>query len=727
MDKRKLSKIPREQATPEMMKVAERLGGRSHIATASLIEDKKILQLTFYRTDQLREGKPEADFRTFLSDSDYITQDLKVSKVKWLTSSFSGMWNFSLLDYVWDSKNNKSSYRENVFIWSDEELKIMEDFFNKYINPEDEYKPWSAIHRFQCEVKEKRLAAKHKKETDKIDAVMNPIKDAPEEFFDWVWEKGMSFSRYLIYKEEKRGKAVCECTHCKEVGVVDRKDIRLRNNEKGICPFCGSRVTIKARGRMPAQILDERWFLYVDPTETGFVLRYFKANRRIRSDSYIDLLINKGRIEQSVYEYSRAIYTFPNGKPKYVSYEWGVYKQRGLPRWCPDAGNINCMECILYPGNLPQAWEHTPMRYSALEVLSANIPTVSLRYEDAIEKYLRFPKLEWLCKMGLNNLARNVINNRYSSDMVGKINYKGKTIFEILELTKVNTRVLQAVDGDHYLLRLLQVSQQIGLQFKPEQLQEYYETFECNTELLKQANRKVSLHKLVKYISEESERYPLGDKGGCWQYSYMRYKEREDPRIERKRNMAKDWLEYLGWCKKLNYDLDNMFIYMPTNFKKVHDRTYKEYQEQQDRIAAEERKRREREAAKRMKRIKQAMEDIFNKNAGVDAFAIIGKGLMLMVPKSADEIKAEGTALHHCVGTYVERVAKGETMILFVRKVDAPDEPYYTLEWNGSKVIQCRGFKNCDMTPEVKAFVNVFEKKMQDAVSRKEYAGRRAG
>lgn len=718
MDKRKLSKIPREQATPEMMKVAGRLGGKSHIVTASLIEDKKILQLTFYRTAQLRERKPEADFRTFLSDSDYITQDLKVSKVKWLTASFSGMWDFSLLDHVWDSKNNKSSYRENVFIWSDEELKIMEDFFSKYISPEDKYKPWSAIHRFQREVMEKRLAAKHKKETDKIDAVMDPIKDVPEEFFDWVWEKGMSFSRYLIYKEEKRGKAVCECTHCKKVGVVDRKDIRLRNNEKGICPFCGSRVTIKARGKMPAQILDERWFLYVDPTENGFVLRYFKASRHIRSDSYIDLLI-KGRIEQSADEYSRAIYTFPNGKPKYVSYEWGVYKQRGLPRWCPDAGNINCMECILYPGNLPQAWEHTPMKYSALEVLSANIPTVSLRYEDAIEKYLKFPKLEWLCKMGLNNLARNVINDRHYSGMVGKINYKGKTIFEILGITKVNTRVLQAVDGDHYMLRLLQVSQQIGLQFKPEQLQEYYETFECNTELLKQANRKVSLHKLVKYISKESERYPLGDKGGCWQCSYMRYKEREDPRIERKRNMAKDWLEYLGWCKELKYDLDNMFIYMPTNFKKVHDRTYKEYQELQDRIAAEERKRREREAAKRMKRTRQAMEDIFKKNAGVDAFAITGKGLMLMVPKSADEIKAEGTALHHCVGTYVERVAKGETMILFVRKIDAPNEPYYTMEWNGSKVVQCRGFKNCDMTPEVKAFMQVFENKMLAAMAKK--------
>lgn len=556
---------------------------------------------------------------------------------------------------------------------------------------------------------------------------MAPIKEAPDEFFNWIWDEGMSFSRYLIYKEVKKGKALCECTHCRKTGVVDRTDIRLRNNEKGICPFCGSKVTIKARGRMPAQIHDERWFLYVDPTEDGFVLRYFKANRHIKSDSYIDVLWNGDRIEQNVHEYSRAIYTFPNGKPKYVSYEWGVYKQRGLPRWCPDTGNVACMECILYPGNLPQAWEHTPMKYSALEVLSANIPTVSLRYEDAIEKYLKFPRLEWLCKMGLNNLAKNVINSRYNGHMVGKINYQGKTVFEILGLTKVNTRVLQAVDGDHNILRLLQVSQQTNLQFKPGQLQEYYETFGCNTELLKQANRKVSLHKLVKYITKESEHYPLGDKGGCWKYSYMRYTEREDPRIERKQNMAKDWLEYLDWCKKLKYDLNNMFIYMPTNFRKVHDRTYKEYQEARDRIAAEEKERRERKAARQMELAKQAMQEIFTKNEGVDAFSIKGKGLMLVAPRTADEIRAEGAALHHCVGTYVDRVAEGKTMILFIRKTDDPGKPFYTMEWRDNKVAQCRGFKNCNMTPEVKAFVNVFEKKMQDAVGRKEYAGRRAG
>ena len=100
----------------------------------------------------------------------------------------------------------------------------------------------------------------------------------------------------------------------------------------------------------------------------------------------------------------------------------------------------------------------------------------------------------------------------------------------------------------------------------------------------------------------------------------MRYKEREDPRIERKQNMAKDWLEYLGWCKKLKYDLENMFIYMPKNFKAVHDRTYKEYQAQQDKIAAEEKHRREEAAKRAMEETRKALQEILKQNQGERRF-----------------------------------------------------------------------------------------------------------
>ncbi len=713
MDKRKLSKMPRIQATEEMCNAAKRLGSIEHIVTASLNED--VVQMNFYRVANLLAGQKEAEFRTFLSKDDYITQDLSTEKTKWLTSSFINMHNFAAMKHEWNNETHSGTWRTNAYIYRDEDFNILDKFFEDFKKTSDEYEPWSAIYRFQEWVLDNRLEAKHKKVTDIIDKRMEPIKEPAKEFYDWVWKEGMSFSRYLIYKGVGRDKAVCECTHCGHTDLVDRKAIRLRNNEKGICPFCGSKVIIKAKGVMPYRTNDERWFLYVDPQEEGFLLRYFHAYRHIKNDKSIEICLDKCRIEEYINEYSRCFYKFnDDGKIITESYEWGVYKQRGQSRWCPDVGNIACMECILYPGNLPTAWENTPMKYSALEVLASNIPTVALRYEDAIKKYLKFPKLEWICKMGLNRLAKNIISGmNYYGSLVGKIDYDGKTIYEILGLTKINTKILQEIDGDHYVLRLLQVSQTIGMQFKADQLKEYYETFECNTELLKQANRKVSLHKLVKYIEKESQSYPIGERHNCWNYSYMRYKERTDPRIERKQNMANDWLEYLEWCKELNYDLDNKFFYMPNNFKKVHDRTYEEYQALLDKKAAEEKVRKEKQAKRRMEKIKKAMEDIFKKNEGVDAFSITGKGLILKVPQSADEIRSEGAALHHCVATYVNKVAEGKTMILFIRKAKEPDKSYYTMEWNGEKIVQCRGFKNCDMTPDVKAFTKVFEEKMK--------------
>lgn len=716
MDKRKLSAMPRVEATPEMVEMADRMPGIKHMVTAELVDDNKILLLNFFEVSKLKKGKTEAAFRTFLSSDDYITQDLSVSKVKWITAAFDNMQNFHIWHHEWDG--NKYLHIPLVFIWSANDKEIMEKFFRSYSRKQDE-SVWDAIGRFQDEVKDARLAEKHRKVLAPIDLKMEPIGDPPQEFRDWVWEHGMSFSRYGIYKETKKGKAEFECTYCKKIGTVDRAKVRLRNNEKGECPFCGSRVTYKAKGKMSCQIIDERWFIYVDRQEKGFLLRYFNARRHIRNDSYIVGALNKNRIEETLYEYSRCFWTFIGMKPVKDSYEWGVYHQRGNSRWIPDEGKICCMECILYPGNLPQAWEHTPMKYSALEILAQNIPTTAFRYEDAMDVYLKFPKLEWLCKMGLNQLAKDAVRGFQYSNMVGKIDYKADTIYGILGLTKVNTKVLQAIDGNHYELRLLQVAQKYGIQMKPEQLKEFYETFECNTELLKAKNRKISLHKLCRYIEKESERYPIGDKNYCrWNYSYNRYTERKDPRIERKQNMANDWLEYIGWCKELKYDLSNMFIYMPNNFRKVHDRTAEEYKALQDKKAAAEKRRREEAARKELEQTKKAMAEIFKKSEGMDAFSIKGKGLILVVPKSGDEIRAEGEALHHCVGGYVESVAKGETNIFFVRKADEPDKSYFTMEWNHNKIIQCRGMKNCGMPPEVRAFTQVFEKKMQEAVKK---------
>ncbi len=87
-------------------------------------------------------------------------------------------------------------------------------------------------------------------------------------------------------------------------------------------------------------------------------------------------------------------------------------------------------------------------------------------------------------------------------------------------------------------------------------------------------------------------------------------------------------------------------------------------------------------------------------------YAFISNGLLIRPAATQWELTAEGDALHHCVGIYGERHAKGQTAIFFIRRVSRAKEPYFTLELDERllEVRQNRGNHNCPRTPEVEAF-----------------------
>lgn len=717
MNKGELAKVDREDATDEMVRFSERAAG-THIVTSREIE-KDLLMLTFYPIKNLKKGKKGAQIRTFFSKNDYITQNLTVEKVKWLTAAYDRMDCISLYEYHWDYQEKRSTWTPNMFFWTEADIGRTRSFFKEWSTENDE-RDWTAVERFQDMVRKRRLDERHAKETNPIDAVMATVKEVPEGFKRWVSERAMSFSRYLIYSPRSKNDALAHCTHCNGITLIDRTKIRLRNNEKGICPLCGSSVTIKARGRMPAHIRDERVVSFIEPRGDGFLWRYFLAHREVKPD---------GKTSDGLFETVRTFYKFsPDGQPCTSSYEYREYKQTGIVRWCTNEGYREYMCCTLYPENLPEAWKDTPMKYSALEILSENNPTLQINYANGIRRYRGFPQLEWFIKMGLYKLAAHLINKVHDDAFgyngqngIRGLRKEGKTIFEVLGLTKENTRVLQSIDGNIDELRLLQEAQISGYNLKAEELERFYKIFGCNTTLIRKENRKSTIHKICRYIEREGAEYRVGEQSHCWRYSYMQHKERPDIREERLQNCAKDWLDYLGWCKELNYDLSNMFVYFPKNFKKVHDRTAAEYQVLQDRKAAEEKRREEQQIKREAEIMKKFLAEMLKENTGIDnAFQIKGKGLILRVPRDAQEIKDEGAILHHCVGTYVDQVAKGLTHIFFVRKEKEPDTPYFTMEYNNGHVVQCRGRYNCAMPPAVKAFVKTFEQIMKNQEEKQE-------
>lgn len=81
---------------------------------------------------------------------------------------------------------------------------------------------------------------------------------------------------------------------------------------------------------------------------------------------------------------------------------------------------------------------------------------------------------------------------------------------------------------------------------------------------------------------------------------------------------------------------------------------------------------------------------------------------IIIPPKTPMELVTEGAKLHNCVGNYILDAAYGATVILFVRRKDYPETPFYTLEVKDGVFVQCRGFGNKRMDDMLQRFIERF-------------------
>jgi hypothetical protein len=82
-------------------------------------------------------------------------------------------------------------------------------------------------------------------------------------------------------------------------------------------------------------------------------------------------------------------------------------------------------------------------------------------------------------------------------------------------------------------------------------------------------------------------------------------------------------------------------------------------------------------------------------------------------PEKPEDLAVEGFELRHCVKSYIDRVANGQTNVLFIRKKNELDKPFFTVELTNDRVIrQVHGFgnRNADTEPNMVEFVNRWAK-----------------
>ena len=82
------------------------------------------------------------------------------------------------------------------------------------------------------------------------------------------------------------------------------------------------------------------------------------------------------------------------------------------------------------------------------------------------------------------------------------------------------------------------------------------------------------------------------------------------------------------------------------------------------------------------------------------SFVTEDKTYSIVRPKNADDVKHEGSALNHCVASYISKILKRNCLIVFLRKTKDTDKPLVTIEIENEAIVQARGASNRSITED---------------------------
>lgn len=275
-----------------------------------------------------------------------------------------------------------------------------------------------------------------------------------------------------------------------------------------------------------------------------------------------------------------------------------------------------------------------------------------------IEKYLRlyekYPQMEYLTKLGLSCVA--------TRKMILKSCQKNKKFRKWLCLNA------QKIAENHYYVCTILTAYKKSLDFDSVQALETIKKQLRHKDNYKEIKKEFysELPKLIAYIANH------GTSLSCYD-------------------------DYFRACKNLGLDIKDTKHRYPIDFKFWHDRRIEEY------------------------RIKVEMERQEKRKAFAEDFSkVVMKFLPLernrkepfvvIIAKTPTELTKEGQTLHHCVGSgyYDQKIARQESLIFFVRRVNDIQTPYVTIEYSikNKTILQCYGDNNSRPEDTTLDFIN---------------------
>ena len=497
----------------------------------------------------------------------------------------------------------------------------------------------------------------------RVECVMHNFKPLTitDEFLDQVVFK---YKSYLFYNKKTDW---AYCTRCKaEHKASNIKN--LKHNKYAVCPNCGVPQVCKAQGYVKNGFEDVVWSEHIEEVDGQLLFRYVRHIRKYDADgnyetyTWEQLREVMSTIERNLYEY------------QHNEGHWDIYHNT-TPGWLETSVYKLPREVVLANDDFSVINESEDFKYSCIDIVSSALEIKHPHEHCFIDKHKLYGCFGWnkggisnylytysnnrwmekLIKCGLYSLAIAMATNPHAHSLRNRINPEGNTIFEVLKVNRNELKMIKSCTSrEDAALEYIQDLRRINL------------TQDQLTRLVYANGMYIECDSILELC-----RYMSNDKAIDW---YLKH--------------GSTYTDYISMADKLGWNMKSKSVLFPADLKKAHDEALSLFNEKQ------------------MENLKAKLHQLSKE------YEFENNDLCIVVPQSGEDISREGKILHHCVGRYIERVAAGKTMILFVRRKNDINKPYYTMEWNHNRIIQCRGLKNCDPTDEVKEFIEAFREKM---------------
>lgn len=470
---------------------------------------------------------------------------------------------------------------------------------------------------------------------------------------DYSTNEALLFSRYIFVNNVK-GLQFGYCTHCQNQYLTDEK---LKHGAETSCKRCQSKCVVKDSYRSRNYMVDEAFFIYYDKSvinPQSIIARGILV-RRDYSGDYTKV--------KTQYDCSY-MYLFEEGNAELYERYWENWRKRKSIISQFHTSMIY-KKCSVSIDSIKKAVKGSYFQYSTWEkYLKRDFTHDMLDFFDLASKY---PCIEYLTKMGFKEL---VLTKLRGLQMNRVINWRGKTIFKVLRLTKAEIKEIcrLKIKANVNLLHYYHLSKKNGSYLTIAQAAALHDIGGSELEELLQMKEIGTLNDIHRY--------------------FLKQLARADKHYTSANSTYRAWRDYIRECRMLGMDLKSTSVIFPNNLYTAHQKTTEKIKYKEDEALNQK-------IAERLKTLKDYCYEEY--------------GLIIRPALSSKELFEEAAALSHCVGGYVKEYAEGITDIYVIRKAEDLNKPFYTMEILKGEITQVYGYKNAHPTNEIIVLIESFK------------------